>query len=59
MNVHLAFYYLGILIVVLSHIYMLVTDFNCDNMKVHAWTNLFAALCIAYYFMNKEEMIDF
>jgi hypothetical protein len=59
MNAHLASYYLGITIVVLSHIYMLVVDFDCDNMKIHAWVNLFAALCIAYYFMHKEQMIDF
>lgn len=59
MNVHLAFYYIGISIIFLSHIYMLVTDFHSDSMKVHAWINLFAALCIAYYFMNKEGMIDF
>ena len=30
-----------------------------SGMRVHAVINLFAALCIAYYFMNKEGFIHF
>lgn len=59
--VHLVFYFIGIAIVFLSHIYMLAmpSAINAKSMKVHAALNLFAALCIAYYFMNKENYIKF
>ncbi len=53
MNIHLIFYYIGISIVILSHIYML----TIPSMRSHALLNLFAAACIAYYFMNKEGFI--
>ena len=56
MDAHLIFYYIGITIIFLSHAYMIVT---MPSMRVHAAVNLFAALCIAYYFMNKEGMIKF
>jgi hypothetical protein len=46
-------YYIGIFIVFASHIYMLMNKINMD-MKIHSYLNIFAGLCIAYYFMTKE-----
>ena len=59
MDKHLIFYYIGIALVFITHIYMLVNA--KDNMEdiVHSIVNLFAACCIAYYFMNKEGFIRF
>jgi hypothetical protein len=59
MDVHLVSYYIGILIITVSHIYILVAGMKSKDMNTHAWLNLFAALCIAYYFTNKEKMISF
>jgi len=56
MDLHLVFYFIGIAIVFLSHIVMLG---GSDGMRNHALLNLFAAACIAYYFMNKEGYIHF
>ena len=56
MDIHLALYFLGISIVLLSHLVMLGGSPGARN---HAITNLFAAGCIAYYFMNKEGYIHF
>lgn len=57
-NIHLIAYYAGIAIVFFSHIYTLVNN-PTDMMKYHSYINIFAALLIAYYFMNKEEYISF
>jgi hypothetical protein len=58
MEIHLVSYYIGIFIVFLSHLYVI---FNSNNQEMinHSWLNIFAAMLIAYYFMNKEEFIDF
>ena len=56
MDIDLVFYFIGIAIVFLSHIVMLG---GSDGMRNHALLNLFAAACIAYYFMNKEGYIHF
>jgi surface polysaccharide O-acyltransferase-like enzyme len=50
-------YYLGIAIVILSHVYMLVYPDKPMDLKQHAWINLLAAALIAYYFLSKEGMI--
>ena len=55
MDLHLIFYFIGILIVFASHVMML----GSPGMQNHAILNLFAATCIAYYFMNKEGYIYF
>ena len=56
MDLHLAFYFLGISIVFLTHLMMLGGSTGARN---HALTNLFAGACIAYYFMNREGYIQF
>jgi hypothetical protein len=55
MDIHLAAYYLGILIVFATHLLML----KDKSMRSHAITNLVAGALIAYYFMNKEGFIKF
>jgi hypothetical protein len=57
MDIHLNYYYIGILIVFGTHIVMLRSP--KPEARAHALTNLFAACCIAYYFMNKEGFIRF
>jgi hypothetical protein len=51
----LVFYYIGISIILVSHLYML----SIPSMRSHAILNLVAAAFIAYYFMNKEGFIRF
>ena len=58
MDKHLISYYIGILIVISSHIYMLYTG-QMKNVKEHAYINLVASLMIAYYFLNKEGKINY
>jgi hypothetical protein len=55
MDRHLLVYYIGIMIVFITHILMLTQN----KMVPHSIINLFAACCIAYYFMNKEGFIHF
>jgi len=56
MDIHLIFYFIGIAIVFASHLMVLN---GSPGMRNHAILNLFAAACIAYYFMNKEGYIHF
>lgn len=60
MDRHLIFYYIGILIIFASHIYLLIQVKQDDQMmKIHSYINLAAGVFIAYYFMHKEEFIKF
>jgi hypothetical protein len=60
MNLHLIAYYIGIFIVFASHLFLLYNpDQKNFDMKQHSYANLFAAVLIAYYFMNKEGFINF
>jgi hypothetical protein len=56
MEKHLIFYFLGIAIVFVSHGLMLAYS---PAMRTHSLINLFAATCIAYYFMHREGYIRF
>ena len=60
MDKHLISYFIGILIVLVSHVYSLVTlnPFKI-TMQQHSYGNLLAVALIAYYFMNKERYISF
>ena len=52
---HLISYYIGIFVIFASHLYMLTTGSSIE----HSIVNIIAGLMIAYYFMNKENIISF
>lgn len=47
-------YYIGILIVVGTHIYMLVSGLPESQMMAHAWANLAASALLAYSWFSKK-----
>jgi hypothetical protein len=58
MELHLMAYYIGIIIIFATHLRMLMAGgFNANMTTSHAVINLIAGSLIAYYFMNKENMI--
>ena len=58
MEIHLLAYYIGIVIIFATHLRMLMAGgFNASMSMNHAVINLIAASLVAYYFMNKENMI--
>lgn len=59
MDRHLVTYYIGIALVFITHVYLLTKANTSQEMQIHSLINLFAGLCIAYYFMNKEGYIAF
>ena len=60
MEQHLLSYYIGIFLVLATHVYILMyPSHSIMNIETHAYVNIAAALCIAYYFMNKENYIKF
>lgn len=60
MDIHLISYFIGIIIIVLSHIWLLVVpEQSSDVISAHSIINLVGASSIAYYFMNKENYIAF
>lgn len=58
MDIHLFSYYLGISIIFIMHTLLLVRP-GIIEPKITSSVTLCAALCIAYYFMNKEKFIQF
>lgn len=60
MDVHLISYYIGIFIVFFSQIFILLNNSISTGMiTFYAYLNIFGAFLIAYYFMNKEKIIQF
>lgn len=60
MDYHLLAYYIGIFIVIASHAYILYKPNEpLMSMQSHSYLNIFAGFLIAYYFMHKEEFIQF
>jgi hypothetical protein len=61
MDVHLIAYYIGILIVIGTHVYMLAmpAPMNTRMVQMHAGINIVGALLIAYHFMWSQGMISF
>ena len=57
MEKHLVFYYIGISIVVLSHLYM-AFNMSAPAMRRHALLNLLAAAFIAYFFLFSQGFIQ-
>ena len=57
MNLHLIAYYIGILVIFITHLLMLKS--NSPDMRSHAVVNLVAGSLIAYYFMHREGFIRF
>lgn len=53
MDLHLLSYYIGITIVIASHLKL------ASSMPMHAKLNLLAAAMVAYYFTHKEGFINF
>lgn len=59
MERHLFSYYIGILIIYLTHLLILVYPNYKMDMKTHAYINIVGVWGIAYYFMYKENYIKF
>lgn len=60
MDGHLVSYYIGISIVIITHLYTFVNPSMIQmSPKLHSVINLVAVLFIAYYFMHKETYIKF
>jgi hypothetical protein len=62
MDAHLISYYIGISIVLASHVYMLTSPIQAMKlmtMEQHAYVNLLAVALIAYYFMYSQKYISF
>ena len=65
MEQHLIAYYVGIAIVILSHVWLLVVNNSSprkfltqNDINIHAGLNLLAAALIAYYFLYTEGKIN-
>ena len=60
MEQHLLSYYIGVLIIFGSHIYMLMKPNEMlMTQPQHIYANLLGVVAIAYYFMYKENFIQF
>ena len=60
MDQHLICYFIGITVILTSHLYMLYNPGQpFMTMEQHCYANIAACACIAYYFLNKEKYIDF
>lgn len=58
MEIHLVSYYIGILIIFFTNLYII---FNNKDQTVinYSYLSIFGALLIAFYFMDKEQMWDY
>jgi lipid-A-disaccharide synthase-like uncharacterized protein len=58
MEIHLVSYYIGILIIFFTNLYII---FNNKDQTVinYSYLSIFGALLIAFYFMDKEHMWDY
>jgi hypothetical protein len=61
MDKHIISYYVGIFVILSTHLYLLSIQnvMPAKDMHIHSYINLVAALMIAYYFLNKEKFIEF
>jgi hypothetical protein len=58
MEIHLVSYYIGILIIFFTNLYII---FNNKDQTVinYSYLNIFGTLLIGFYFMDKEHMWDY
>lgn len=59
MEQHIISYYIGLSIIIASHVYILYKPNSIDSLEYHSYANLLAALFIAYYFLFKEKYITY
>jgi hypothetical protein len=60
MEQHLLSYFIGIFIIMSSHLYVLYKPNEpIMSMEYHSYINILGGCMIAYYFLNKENYISF
>ncbi len=61
LDIHLISYYIGISIIILTHVWLifLVKNMGRNDVMWHSIVNIIAIILIAYYFLFKEGFIKF